>query len=257
MLPSRGFSMTPVRKLLVLPAGLLLLLGAAQPATRPAQPAIDHAPFDAILKDIVKGERVDYRLLKEKHLPALDAYIAAFVDVGAPAQPLADYLNLYNAVMLRAVVEKRDANPEWKPSDNEFGVFKEPRVPLKDGKVSLDHLEHEIIRKKYKEPRIHVALNCAAVSCPPLPGTAFTTANLASTLETQMKAFVNSEQRNLFLGRMRTMRLSRIFDWFAADFGGKDKVPDYLAKYRPLPKGDYKGWKVEYFEYDWSLNEVK
>lgn len=227
---------------------------ASQPATPPAN---DHAAFDAILREIVKGERVDYRLLKEQHLAALDAYIASFVDVGAPQQPLADYLNLYNAVMLRAVVEKRDENPEWKPSDNDFGVFKEPRVPLKDGLVSLDHLEHEIIRKKYREPRIHVALNCAAVSCPPLLPEAFTTAKLNGMLEEAMKSFVNDGKRNVFLGRMRTMRLSRIFDWFAADFGGKDKVPDFILKYRPLNTGNYRGWTVEFLEYDWSLNEVK
>lgn len=249
----------PTLKSSLLACSLLALLAGAAPATQPSAPAAsnNHDALDAILKEIIKDGRVDYALLRDKHLPALDAYLAAFVDLGAPKQPLADYINLYNAVMLKAVVEKRMANPEWKPSDNDFGVFKEPRVPLTGGPVSLDKLENEIIRKNYKEPRIHAALNCAAASCPPLIPQAYTTANLNELLEANMKAFVNDESRNKFLGRAKTAKISNIFNWFAADFGGKDKIPAYLAKYRPLPKGNYTDWKIEFLDYDWSLNEVK
>jgi len=210
--------------------------------------------LDGVFKDVVVSGRVDYTKLTGDRLAAVNAYIDGFVDLGAPDQPLADYINLYNAVMLKAVVEKRAASPAWKPSDNDFGVFKEPRVPLKGGMKSLNDLENEIIRKQYKEPRIHAALNCAALSCPPLIPRAYSTETLETQLEANMKAFVNDPVRNVFDDKAKTMKLSRIFDWFAADFGGKDKLPDYLAKYRP---GNYNGWKIEYQQYDWTLNEAK
>lgn len=226
---------------------LLFLLGAQSPAHDPA-------PFDAILKDVVVDGRVDYAKLATKHLPALNAYIDGFQDLGAPAQPLADYLNLYNATMLKAVVEHRAKNPAWKPSDNNFGVFKEPRIKLKAGVTTLDHLENEIIRKQYKEPRIHVALNCAAVSCPALIPAAYTTATLEAQLEANMKAFVTDGTRNTFDDKAKTAKLSSIFNWFAPDFGGPEAIKAYVAKYRPA---DYSSWKTSFIDYDWTLNERK
>lgn len=223
----------------------LLLAGAAQATPN------DPAPLDAILKAIVKDGGVDYALLRDKHLPALDAWLASFKDTGE--LPLADLINLYNAHMLKAVVEKRAGDPAWKPSDGNYGVFKEPRVRLASGVVSLDHLENQVIRKR-GDPRIHAALNCAAASCPPLIPEAYRQETLDRQLEENMRAFVNDPTRNRFDARTRTLEISSIFNWFAADFGGPEKVPAYLAKYRP---GNYQGWTVKFADYDWKLNERK
>jgi hypothetical protein len=214
----------------------------------------DPAGLDAVLRDVVIEGKVDYAKLRAVHANAVDAFISEFKDVGAPEQPLADYLNLYNAVMLKAVLEKRAADPAWTPASGNFSVFKESRVPMKSGMQSLDHLEHQVIRKLYKEPRIHAVVNCAAASCPPLLSRAMRTEDLDTTLESAMRAFVNDPTRNRFDDTAKVMRLSRIFDWFNADFGGPAGVPDYISKYRP---GNYKGWKVEFIEYDWTLNERK
>lgn len=207
--------------------------------------------LDGVLAAVVRDGRVDYRLLAEKHLPALDAYLsAANFDESAH---LADLINLYNAGMLRAVVDHRIKNPAWKPSDESFGVFKEPRVRLGGKVVSLDHLENQVIRKR-GDARIHAALNCAAVSCPPLIPRAYRADDLDAVLEANMKAFVNDPSRNRFDPSTRTLHLSSIFNWFAPDFGGPAGVPGYVSKYRP---GDYAGWKVQFVEYDWNLNETK
>lgn len=219
----------------------------------------DHAPLDRILREIVKEGRVDYALLREKHLGELDAYLASFKDYSTDAEPrlpLEDYINLYNATMLKAVLEHRAKDANWKPSDNNFAVFKEQRVPLRTGLTSLDYLENQVIRK-FGDPRIHAALNCAAVSCPPLAPQAFTRENLNDLLEANMKVFVNDPTRNTYDDAGKTAKLSSIFNWFAPDFGGPEKLPAFLAKYRPAPAGSYNGYKFTYADYDWHLNEAK
>lgn len=228
--------------------GVIWAIGAAAP------PQLQQGPLDAVLRDVVIEGRVDYAKIKTTHQPVLNTYLAEYQDVGAPEQPLAYYLNLYNVVMLKAVLEKRAANPSWKPSDENYGVFKEQRVKLKEGMKSLDYLENEIIRKQYKDPRIHAALNCAALSCPPLLNEAYEPDRLDQQLEQNFKRFVNDPTRNQFDDARKVMKLSSIFQWFAADFGGPSAVPGYIAKYRP---GNYSGWKVEYLPYDWNLNEKK
>jgi hypothetical protein len=228
---------------------LLSLLAAAPQAN-------DHTPFDAILKDVIKSGKVDYALLRDKHAAELDAYLASFHDYSNdanPRLPLEDYINLYNATMLKAVLEHRAKDSNWKPSDNNFAVFKEPRVALRTGVTTLDFLENQIIRK-FGDPRIHAALNCAALSCPPLAPAAFTHDNLNDLLDANMKAFVNDPTRNTFNDANKTANLSSIFNWFAPDFGGPEKLPAFLAKYRP---GDYASYKLTYADYDWHLNEVK
>jgi hypothetical protein len=127
--------------------------------------SIDHSVFDAILKDVVADERVDYAKVKSKHAPQLQQYLDSLAAVDVPALPrdeqLAYYINLYNATMLNAVTDRDPA--AFKPSDNDFAVFKEPIVRLKGKTVSLNDLENEIIRKQFNDPRIHAELNCAAL----------------------------------------------------------------------------------------------
>ena len=97
--------------------------------------------------------------------------------------------------------------------------------------ISLNHLEHEIIRKQFKDPRIHVALVCAAKSCPPLLNRAYRADDLDKVLDENMKRFVTDASRNQIDDEKRELRLSKIFEWYPADFGGKDRR---ARLYRPL-----------------------
>lgn len=161
------------------------------------------------------------------------------------------HINAYNAWMLRTVLEAypiksvRDIAPD-------FGVFSQPRITVGGKKVSLNHLEKNLLLPEFKDPRIHVAINCASTSCPPLLNVPFTAAKLGAQLDAQAKAFANGSGAQV---SGKKAQLSKIFEWYAADFKASGDATGFLNKYRsePIPGGA----KLSYSEYDWSLNDAK
>ena len=226
--------------------------------TAETRSTVDHALWDAMLKKAIMGQLVDYALLAREHDADLTAYLdtLARVEVGTLGreEQLAYYINLYNASMVRAVLEKRRGDAAWRPDAEGFAVFKVPTVRTATGVITLDHLEHQVIRPKFLEPRVHVALVCGAVSCPPLVGHAYTGENLERILAENMKRFLSDPSRNQYDAARKVARLSRLFDWFAADFGGAGAVADYV---RGHGGPDLRGYRVEFMEYDWALNEAR
>ena len=246
MAPSGRVILFPAMKLLA-----LLLTVFSSTAVHAGEDA-----FDAILRQRVTADGlVDYAAVKQHDAAKLNAYLDGLARVEveklAPEEQLAYYVNLYNATMIKAVTDRlRDDG--YSPAAKDFAVFKEPLVRLAGGKtVSLNHLEHEMIRPQFKDPRIHVALVCAAKSCPPLLNRAYRADDLDKVLDENMKRFVNDGSRNEIDHEKRELRLSKIFEWYADDFGGKDAVPAYIARYAGK---DVAGYRVSYLEYDWSLN---
>ncbi|HLL89764.1 MAG TPA: DUF547 domain-containing protein [Tepidisphaeraceae bacterium] len=234
----------------------MLFVPTAGATTYPAEYwAPHHAAWDNVLRAVVRGEGVDYMAVRRDHLPALDAYLDELAtkrvdDLPRDAQ-LAYYLNLYNATMVRTVADRY--RPGFSPAEGDYKVFKEPLVRTGGRTISLDDLEHKVIRPTFKDPRVHVALVCAARSCPPLLPRAYKADDLDETLEANMKRFVGDASRNQVDDETRQLRLSRIFDWFADDFGGKGAVPAYVGKYLGKDVADY---GVTFLEYDWTLNDV-
>jgi hypothetical protein len=231
---------------------LLLLLACSPSVLAVTHPWPNHVPFTRVLADVVRDERIDYVAVKARHLPALTAYlgdVTQFLGGLSREGQLATYINVYNATGLKAVAERY--KPGYSVSENNFAFFKEPLVKIGDKTVSLDDLEHKIIRPTFKDPRIHVALVCAAVSCPPIRPRAYEAYDLDKLLDENMRRFVADRGRNPIDDRTRTLRLSRLFEWYADDFGGRQAVPAYVGRYAGK---DYANWKVEYVEYDWSLN---
>jgi hypothetical protein len=230
---------------------LLVVLGATA-----GTPAGEHDAFDAILRERVTDGLVDYAAIKQHDADDLKAYLDARAAVDVSKRPrneqLAHYINLYNATMIRAVITEL---PEGSSPDTKgFAIFKRPRIHLSEGdNVSLDHLEHEIIRKQFRDPRIHVALVCAAKSCPPLLSRAYRAEDLDKVLDENMRRFVNDRARNQVDHEKKELRLSKIFDWYADDFGGREQVPAYVGK---VLGQDLTGYRVSFLEYDWSLNAV-
>lgn len=232
---------------------LLPILAAALLALAGAPPkSLDHERFDRILAASVRDELVDYRLIRENWREELKRYLAEMAEVDPDGldrhDRLAFYINLYNATMIRAVVDER---PGFNPADDDFAIFKRPLVALDGERLSLDALEHEIVRKKFDEPRIHVALVCAALSCPPILPRAYRGEDLDAVLEANMRRFVNDPTRNRIDHEARTLELSSLFDWFAEDFGGKQAVPAYVGAYTD---GKTKGYSVSFLPYSWELN---
>lgn len=141
-------------------------------------------------------------------------------------------------------------------------------VDLFGERISLDDLEHDMIRvwPQYQEPRIHFAVNCAAIGCPPLRDEAYTGAALNKQLEDNTKLFLADSNRNYLEGE--TLYVSRIFDWYEEDFEkgwqGINSVPQFLVQYADELELNTKNIedllsgtiKIRYLQYDWGLNQL-
>jgi hypothetical protein len=211
------------------------------------------AGYAAVLQAVVRGEGVDYALLRERHLAALEAYLArvAEIDVAAlsNAERLALYINAYNATVLREVSVR--FAPGYSAAADDYRLFKEPLVRLGGRSLSLDELEHGVIRKEFHEPRIHAAVVCAARSCPPLVSRPYRADELDAQLEAGMLRFLNDPQRNRVDVAGKKLALSRIFEWYAEDFGGVAALPGFVDEYI---EGDVSGFAVRFLDYSWELN---
>ena len=216
------------------------------------EPVDIHAPFDAILKATVRSERVDYAAIKGTHRADLSTYLDVLAATNAAALPrrerLALYINVYNATMVATIADRYRSG--YSVAEGDFGVFKEPLVRLSTGTISLNDLENKVIRPM-GEARIHAALVCGAQSCPPLISKAYTAANLNSTLERNMRRWINDPGRNTIDTEGQTLGLSAIFDWYADDFGGKEALAAYVDRYTEAEVAEY---PVSFVEYSWALN---
>lgn len=214
----------------------------------------DHAPFDAQLRKYVEPNgMVRYVAWRDEAGKDLDAYLDALAQVDprklSEDARLAFYINLYNAAVIDAVIERYQ--PGFSMADDDFKIFDEKFVRMGGEKLSLNDLEHQTIRKQYDEPRVHAALVCAAVACPPLWAEAYTDDNIKDALGARMKLFLRDDQRNQIDADQRTLKLSKIFEWFAEDFGGKQSLPRYVDRF---VAPDVAGYRVTFLPYDWALN---
>ncbi len=236
--------------------------------------AVDHAAWDNLLKMyVVPGadgvNRVRYAKFKADGHAALKAYVAALekVDVATLDRPeqFAFWANLYNAKTIDVVLDKY---PVKSIKDISLGgglltlvtggPWKAKLVKVKGQDLSLDDIEHGILRPGFKDPRVHYAVNCASFGCPNLATEAFTGARLEAQLDAGAQAYINHSRGVKLDGGKVTA--SSIYNWFQADFGGNEAgVLAHMRKYAGpalKPKLDAATAIADY-DYDWSLNEVK
>lgn len=232
---------------------------SSQPAT--SQPAVnasaDHATLDAILQANVREGLIDYLAIRDKHMPALNAYLAAMANVDHASLPKWDrfafYVNVYNATVIREVIKRY--KPGYSVANSDYSLFSDSVVKLTEGLVSLDTLEKKMTWDAFHDPRMHVAFVCGAVSCPPILSHAYTGSDMDAVLDANMKAFVTGKGgRNRIDVKARKAELSQIFNWYASDFGGKDKLAGYIDGYHPA---DLSRVKISFMDYDWTLNIVE
>ncbi|MDP1579714.1 MAG: DUF547 domain-containing protein [Candidatus Didemnitutus sp.] len=225
--------------------------------------AFEHATLDALLKERVSNGRVDYAALKtDARLGSyLDALAAADVAaLGARDARLAFWINAYNAYTLKLVADHHPVKSIRDiPHPGVDSPWDLPVARVGGCDLSLNHIEHQVLRAELKEPRIHYAVVCAAVSCPPLRAEAFVAERIDEQFADQARVFLGTLNR--FDAKARRAELSQIFNWFAADFGGEPAaVLRALAPYAPAAvraslAADSGKWTVTYLDYDWSLNE--
>jgi len=172
-------------------------------------------------------------------------------------EKLAFYLNAYNAWILKEIL---DDYPTDGPGGGGFlgrrSFFGSDSLKVAGKKTSFTDLENDVIRKIFKEPRIHFALNCASASCPPLKVGAFRAESLDETLDQLTRAFVNNNPAGVkSASGGKKVLVSKIFDWYGSDFEEAGGVLAYINQYRDKPFK--KGAKVSFQKYSWKLNAVK
>lgn len=241
------------------------LVLSAQATTTTRSATVDHTPFDRMLTAWVTDGMVDYDAFAAS--PEFRAYLAALAaaspDRMARADQLAYWINVYNAYTIELINSRRERR-SIRDINKRFGItFKspwaEPIVKAGGRTLTLDDVEHTIIRPTYKDPRIHVALVCAAKGCPPLRSEAFVGARLDAQLDDQARRFLAQTSKNRIDVSARTVYGSPIFTWYRGDFGGTlAGVGAFWATYVPagpardlLHSGTFRWVDTDY---DWTLN---
>jgi hypothetical protein len=249
------------RILLILITSVIVSCQNAIPGMAGTTPP-NHEPWNQLLKAHVSPTGiVDYKgFIKDKS--KLDAYLKT-ISANAPDrktwsknEQLAYWINAYNAFTVSLIVQNypvksiKDLGPALKiPLIKDVWHYKFFKIGGQES--SLDEIEHSILRKEFEEPRIHFAINCASVSCPPLLNEAFMASNIESQLVKVAKTFVNDKSRNKITAN--SVEISSIFSWFRGDFTENGSIVDFLNKYSSI-KIDAKA-KVSYLDYNWNLNE--
>jgi hypothetical protein len=211
--------------------------------------------FNELLKkNVTKNGIVDYSSLK-KEIQKLDSYIS-YLEKTSPDNSWSEnkqkafWINTYNAYTIKIILENypiksiRDIKKEGKTT------WKIPFAKVGGEAYTLDYIEHEILRKKFFDPKIHVGVNCAAVSCPKISNIAFTEENVVTELTRLMKDFINDSSRNKI--SKEKVEISSIFNWFKDDFNKKGTVIDFLNTYSKTKISP--NAKISYLKYDWTLN---
>jgi len=191
--------------------------------------------YQGFVKD--KAKLASYLELLDQHVPQSD---------WTRKQAMAYWINAYNAFTVNLIVSHyplksiRDLKEPWDRKNIQLG-----------GKTySLNDIEHKILRERYKDARIHFAVNCAALSCPPLYNRAFTAEKLNSQLQSRTSSFIRSNSYNQI--GTNGAKLSQIFNWYRADFEQEGSLVSYLNAYSTQSISE--GASIEFLNYDWKLN---
>jgi len=210
--------------------------------------------FDGILKAYVQNGQVDYGALRSDRLP-LNQYLSLAGAVKESEfrswsrnRQLAFLINLYNASTLQLILD-HDPVESIKQIGSFFkGPWDQPAVTLFGRTTTLNDLEHNIIRKQFREPRIHMALVCAAKGCPHLRSEAYAAARLEEQLADQSRRYLHSPAGLVMERDTGRVFLSSIFKWYGSDF---PSIPGFVETYYGE---SIRGLKIRYLDYDWSLN---
>lgn len=243
------------------------------PEVEPDVSGVDQQLWDHLLRTYVADGLIDYDGLRRTHL--FKTYLAQLASAQPEKLPddahrLAFLCNAYNAFVINGVlIHKVDSSVLDYESSDGTGFFDLSEHILAGKTISLNDLEHKVIRedekpreeKTYDEPRIHVALVCAAKSCPTIRPEAYMGDRIDAQLEDQAKAFANKQEYVRYDAKEKKLFLSPILKWYSVDFDGETGVLDFLAA-RVDSSDSMAGIEaarageaeIVYNQYDWSLN---
>jgi len=262
------------------------LAGAAACAPSAAQDDFDHdhRAWTALLARHVvpvrggQASQVRYagfaadRAALKTYLQALSGVTPAAFEAFGSARQQAFLINAYNAYTVELILARYPNLRSIKDLGSLLQSPWKPKwAPLLGTKVSLDDIEHAMLRQRgrYDDPRVHFAVNCASIGCPALREEAFVGQRLDAQLDEQTERFMSDRTRNRFDPARGRLELSRIFDWYGEDFRlghrGVTSLPAFAARYAdrladtPADRERIRAQKVGvvFLDYDWSLNDVR
>lgn len=231
---------------------------------------VDHLAWTALLKRYVIQDdgglnRVDYARFKREAHSDLKTYLASLESVSVSSldrpEQFAFWVNLYNALTVDVVLERypvesiRDIRSGGLFSR---GPWKRKLTVVEGTKLSLDDIEHEILRPIWHDPRIHYAVNCASIGCPNLARMAYAGTRLDKMLKAAARAYINSP-RGVRLGKDGLV-ISSIYKWYGNDFGGtEESILVHLRMFADAPLSSQLAAvnSITGYEYDWRLNNTQ
>ena len=214
--------------------------------------------------------KVDYARLAERR-SLLEAFVARLAEASPESAPdrfpgdddrLAYWINAYNAFTLHAIAAEYPIRSVWKTRDGRF--FQRRRHVAGGRALSLDDIEHEILRRGFTEPRIHFAINCGSNGCPPMRPAAYEPRGLRDTLRAAAETFLAAEWNLRIDHDARRVFVSRLFKMYAEDFAGpcnstaeyRRGVLRFVAEHAAIPPERIADYDVVYNIYDWGLNDA-
>jgi len=220
---------------------------------------MDHALYAELLEKYVQNGTIAYQGFKNEEAK-FDQYLKILEETDTKKlsrnEQFAFYVNAYNAWTIKLILT---GYPGIKSIKDLGSIFKSPWekqiVRINGDIITLDHIEHDILRPRFKDPRVHFVVNCASQGCPPLRSEPYRADILEQQLDEMARAFINDSRQNRLEGR--TLYVNSIFKWFSEDFN--NDVVGFFLKYaqedlKKQLKDSKSKIKVKYLDYDWSLN---
>jgi hypothetical protein len=263
--------------------GVAATIAASGAATGLHAQAFDHAhgAWSALLRKHVlllrggQASQVRYagfkadRAVLQVYRDGLSSVSEAAFKAFSKPQQMVFLINAYNASTVELILTKYPALTSIKDLGSVFSSPWKPKwISLLGAKLSLDDIEHGMLREKgrFDDPRVHFAVNCASIGCPPLREEAFVAERLDAQLDEQALRFMSDRTRNRFAASTGRLEVSKIFDWYGDDFTlghrGIASLPAFLGRYAdvladaPAERERVRGGRAEisFLPYDWSLN---
>lgn len=232
--------------------------------------SIDHSVWDSFIKRYVNSSRGGINLVRYKDVSQDDKnqlrnYLTYLTSINIRlhnrAEQKAYWINLYNALTVNIILQHYPVDSirdiDISPGFFSKGPWKKKLLSISGEEISLDDIEHRILRPIWQDPRIHYAVNCASIGCPNLQLKAFTSGNSGQLLDRAAREFINHPRAVRFEGK--ALHLSSIYKWFSEDFGKNEvEIIQHLQQYaEPKLQKQLAATKdVADYHYDWNLNQV-
>ena len=205
------------------------------------------------LKANILSRLVDYQSWGRdpKHKKLIDNISNQKLSELSKNQKLAYWINTYNLLTIDLIIKTGETKSIKNQGSLFKNVWKKHKWLINEKPITLHEIEHEILRK-FGDPRIHFAINCASLSCPDLHNEPFVAKKIDSQLDDVTYNFLKNNSKGLILKDGEYL-FSKVFKWFSNDFGGKKNIRQFIANYLPkIKKSKFSG----YIEYNWNLNNI-